>query len=106
MLYLPLTAFRLKILIELLDGEIGGIAKRIGHNWKQVALRTNQFQSHEIEDIFYSRVNQDETSKALDMLIRYQKMCGTRENLVRALNRLKLYDVAKKVETGYFVDNE
>ena len=79
MLYLPLTAFRLKILIELLDGEIGGIVKGIGHNWKQVALWTNQFQLHEIDDIFHSRVNEDEKSKALDMLTRYQEMCGTRE---------------------------
>ena len=94
------------MLIELLDEEIGGIANRIGDNWKQVALRTKQFQSHQINNIFYSRVNQDETSKALDMLIHYQMMGGTRENLVLALNRLDLYDVAEKVGSGYFVDNE
>ena len=88
----------------MLDWEIGGIAKGIGHNWKQVALLINL--SHEIDDISYSFENRDETSKALDMLIRYQKMGGTRENLVRALNRLKLYDVAKKVKSGYFVHNQ
>ena len=103
---LSLTAFRLKILIELLDEEIGGIAKRIGRNWKGVALRTKKFQPHEIDNIFYSRVNQDESSKAEEMLLHYKEMDGTRENLVRVLNRLKLCDVAKKVASGYFVDNE
>ena len=103
---LSLTAFRLKILIELLDEEIGGIAKRIGRKWQGVALRTKKFQRHEIEDMFYSRVSQDESSKAEEMLSRYKEMGGTRENLVLVLNRMKLCDVAKKVESGYFIDNE
>ena len=85
--------------------EIVEIAMRIGHKWKDVALLTKQFEIHEINDIDYSRVNDDETSKARKMLTKYNERLGTRQQLVKALSRTKLSDLAKKVETRYFVED-
>ena len=86
--------------------EIVRIAQRIPHKWKNVAYLTNVFERYEIENIVSSRVNEDETLKALDMLLLYKDKQGTRKKLSNVLKELNEFSLYQKILSGYFIDED
>ena len=75
--------------------EIVQIARIIRKVWKDVALLTSLFETHEIDEISYSRVGKDET---------HMEREGTRERLAGALEKLGLTSLFQDVRSGYFID--
>ena len=84
--------------------EIVPIAGQIPHVWKEVAYLTKQFETYEIEDLRFSRVNEDKTHKARTMLIRYIEQAGTGQRLAKAIEKIKLVSLSQDVLSGYFID--
>ena len=70
----------------------------------EVAYLTNKFHPNEIENIRYSRVNENETNKALTMLFQYNERQGTRQELARVLYELNHVTLSQNVRSGYFID--
>ena len=80
------------------------LARSIARVWKEVALRTSRFKTYEIDIISRSRVDEDETAKALTMLKRYVERGGTRLKLAEVLNKLGFVSLSPKILLGYFID--
>ena len=66
--------------------KITQLVQRIAWKWKEVAYLTKLFATYEVEDIICSRVSEDETAKALTMLICYMESKGNRNLLADALD--------------------
>lgn len=104
----------LSVFIEVLAGralpdclqtaEISRIASEIPNIWTDVAYRVNKFDLQEINNLISSRVNDDESKKALRMLSLYHERQGTRQKLARVLHELKQVDLSQEVLSGYFID--
>ena len=82
------------------------IAEKIPRTWKKLAVLTKLFQSHEIDDIAYSRVGEDESQKACTLLTRYVERGGTRQKLADALEKLQMSSLAQDVLSGYFISDQ
>ena len=82
--------------------EFAEVSQRIPHVWRILAHRTKRFKAHEIEDIRCSRPGEDETSKALTMLIRYDEKGGTRKELADALKKVGQDNLSKEVLSGQY----
>ena len=90
---------------RLQQQEIVPIAEKIPRTWKKLAYLTKLFQSHEIDDITYSRVGEDESQKACTLLTRYMERGGTRQKLAHALEKLKMSSLAQDVLSGYYISD-
>ena len=90
---------------DLQAKELPGIAKEIANIWKEVALRTGKFDQNEVTNIKISRLGEDESSKALTMLMWYNERDGTRATLAKAIGKDK-DKVSKKVLEGYFTHED
>ena len=90
----------------LQQDEIVPIAEKIPRTWNKLANLTKLFQSHEIDDIGYSRVGEDESQKACTMLTRYIEREGKRQKLADALEKLTMFSLAKDVLSGYFISDQ
>ena len=106
--------FRFSLLVEqkevrsslpLQNEELPRIAKRIPGIWKEVALLTKKFEPHDIENISSSRVDEDQTSKALTMLLRFKERQGGRKMLANALKDFNI-NLSEQVLSGHFIDND
>ena len=84
--------------------EIVKISRMIQGIWKRVALLTNLFETYEIDEINISRVNEEETRKAVTMLTRYMEREGTRQRLAGALEKFALIPLSQDVRSGYFIN--
>ena len=80
--------------------EIVPIAEKIPRTWNKLTNLTKLFQSHEIDDIGYSRVGEDESQKACTMLTRYIEREGTRQKLADALAGHHMAALAKTLRNG------
>ena len=77
--------------------EITPIVQRIARKRKEVAYLTKLFATYEVEDIICSRINEDETAKALTILTCYMEGNGNRNLLADALNKVNLHSLSQKV---------
>ena len=84
--------------------EIVVIARRIPRVWREVASLARLFETYEIDDIMHSRVDLDESTKALTMLTRYMEWGGTRQKLAGALEKLGLTSLSEDVLSGSFIN--
>ena len=84
--------------------EIVEIARGIQRVWREVAYLTTLFETHEIEDLSNSKVNEGRTDKAHTMLTRYMERGGTRQRLAGALEKLRLNPLSQEVRSGYFIN--
>ena len=83
--------------------EIVEIATRIRKVWWEIACLTKLFEEQEINEISNSRVNEEETRKALTMLTRYMEREGTRKRLAEALDMAGLVSLSLRVRSGFFI---
>ena len=83
--------------------ELPEIERRIAGIWKEVALRTRKLNEDGITDINYSRPGENESAKALTMLMRYKERGGTRAMLAKAIKEYK-EPLSEKVLQGSFID--
>ena len=86
--------------------EIAELAERISNKWVKLAYLTNKFESHEINNIKFSRCGEDESSKALDMLTKYSERGGTRQKLANKLKKLGMTSLSQDVINGCFIDDD
>ena len=89
---------------RLQPGEIAEIARRIPHKWRELAYQTNQFQTHEIENIRCSLAIEDEKSRALTMLTEYNARGGTRNQLAKALKKVGEDILSQEVLREYYLN--
>ena len=91
---------------RLQQQQIVPIAEKIPRTWKKLAYITKLFQSHEVDDIAYSCVGEDESQKACALLTRYVERGGTRQKLGDALEKLQMSSLAQDVLSGYFISDQ
>ena len=91
--------------LSLQNEELPRIAQRIPRIWQEVALLTKKFEPHDIENISSSRVDEDQTSKALTMLLRFKERQGGRKMLANALKDFNI-NLSEQVLSGHFIDND
>ena len=83
--------------------ELPPIAREIINIWEDVALRTGKLDQNETTNIRISRHGQDERSKALTMLMQYNKTGGTRAMLAEAIKEEGMHPLSDKVLQGSFI---
>lgn len=86
--------------------EIQRIADKIPQTWESVAYLTKKFETHEIANLVYSRVNGDEKDKARKMLSMFHDRGGTRQHLAKVLEEIKQVHLSQKVRDGDFIDDK
>ena len=82
--------------------ELAKISRRIPRIWRELAYETKRFKAYEIQNIHCSRHGEDETSKALTMLTRYDEKGGTRKELADALKEVGQDNLSKEVLSGEY----
>ena len=82
--------------------ELPEIARGIARIWKEVALRTRKLNEDDVTDINISRPGENESSKALTMLMRYKEGGGTRAMLAKAIKE-DMKPLSEKVLQGSFI---
>ena len=90
---------------DLQSEELPNIANGIASIWMKVALRTRKFDITEIGNMMCSRHDEDPSSKALTMLMKYKERGGTRATLAKAIKEDK-EPLSEKVQQGYFIDGD
>ena len=90
---------------DLQPEELPRIARGIANIWKEVALRTKKFDEDDIDNMTCAKFDEDPSSKALTMLMRYKQRGGTRATLAEAIKEDK-EPLSKKVQRGYFKDGD
>ena len=83
--------------------ELPRIAKEIASIWTKVALRTKKFDATEIGNMMCSPYDEDPSSKARTMLMKYKERFGTRAILAEAIKQDK-EPLSEKVRRGYFIE--
>ena len=68
----------------------------------RLAFQTKRFETYEIDHIRISRASEDETLKALTMLIQYDEKGGTRKELADALKEVGQDNLSKEVLSGEY----
>ena len=86
--------------------EIAEIAERISNRWVELAYRLNKFETHEIDNISFSRIGEDESRKALYMLTKYYERGGTRQKLAHKLKKIGMASLSQNVINGCFIDDD
>ena len=82
--------------------EFEKVSQRIPRIWRRLAHQTKRFETYEIDDILYSRPGEDETSKALTMLTRYDGRGETRKELADTFKEVDQDNLSNEVLSGEY----
>ena len=82
--------------------EFAKVSQRLPHRWRELVHQTKRFGAYEIKGIRCSLPGEGEISKALTMLIRYDKKGGSRKELAYALKEVGQDNLSKEVLCGEY----